>query len=135
MQLFSLEFKVRDYECDMQGVVNNSVYLNYLEHARHEYLLDRGISFPDWTSAGVHLVVVRTEIDYIKSLVGGDQFYVTVNVVRQGRLKLCFNQTIYRASDNVVITRALVTGVALNGKGRPFFPNELLRLVSQDAPV
>ncbi|NSW95739.1 MAG: acyl-CoA thioesterase, partial [Bacteroidales bacterium] len=35
---FRLEFTVRDYECDLQGVVNNANYQHYLEHARHEYL-------------------------------------------------------------------------------------------------
>ncbi len=41
----SLEFSVRDYECDVQGVVNNANYQHYLEHARHEFLLSKGISF------------------------------------------------------------------------------------------
>ncbi|RKX91588.1 MAG: acyl-CoA thioesterase, partial [Spirochaetes bacterium] len=27
--MFSIEFKIRDYECDQQGIVNNAVYLNY----------------------------------------------------------------------------------------------------------
>jgi acyl-CoA thioester hydrolase len=44
--VFSLEMKVRDYECDMQGIVNNAVYQNYLEWARHEYLLSRGSVLP-----------------------------------------------------------------------------------------
>ncbi len=35
---FCLDFKVRDYECDMEGIVNNATYMNYLEHARHEFL-------------------------------------------------------------------------------------------------
>jgi acyl-CoA thioester hydrolase len=34
---FKLEFEVRDYEYDLSGVVNNAVYQNYLEHARHMY--------------------------------------------------------------------------------------------------
>ncbi len=133
MQPFSLEFKVRDYECDTQGVVNNSVYQNYLEHARHEYLLARGISFPEWTAAGIHLVVVRAELDYVKSLIGGDPFYVTVSVARQGRLKLQFTQNIFRAADDALVVRACVTGVALNRNGRPFFPTDLLSLIDDDA--
>ena len=42
---FSLEFTVRDYECDLQGVVNNANYQHYLEHARHEFLISRGCQF------------------------------------------------------------------------------------------
>ena len=71
-----LEFKVRDYECDMQGVVNNSVYQNYLEHARHEFLQSRGINFAELTAAGINLVVTRAELDYKKSLASNDRFVV-----------------------------------------------------------
>ena len=37
--------KVRDYECDLQGIVNNANYQHYLEHTRHEFLLSTGVSF------------------------------------------------------------------------------------------
>ena len=32
--LFSIDLKVRDYECDLQGVVNNANYQHYMEHTR-----------------------------------------------------------------------------------------------------
>ncbi len=32
---FKLNFEVRDYECDLGGIVNNAVYQHYLEHTRH----------------------------------------------------------------------------------------------------
>ena len=59
---FSLELAVRDYECDLQGVVNNAVYQNYLEHARHEYLKSIGIDFAALTLQGINLVVTRVEM-------------------------------------------------------------------------
>ena len=49
---FELEFEVRDYECDLQGMVNNAVYLNYLEHTRHQYLRSRDIDFAALHEAG-----------------------------------------------------------------------------------
>ena len=43
--IFELEMQVRDYECDMEGIVNNAIYQHYLEHTRHEFLASSGISF------------------------------------------------------------------------------------------
>ena len=81
---------VRDYECDMQGIVNNAVYQHYLEHARHEYLLSRGLSFAELTARGIIIVVVRAEIDYRRSLQAGEEFVVTVSPQRPSPVKLVF---------------------------------------------
>ena len=78
----SLEFSVRDYECDMQGVVNNGVYQNYLEHARHEFLQSQGINFAEMTIKQINLVVVRAELNYRDSLSSGDRFVVCSNIQR-----------------------------------------------------
>ena len=58
------ELKVRDYECDMQGIVNNANYQHYMEHARHEFLLSTGIGFTDLRARGIECVVRRVEIVY-----------------------------------------------------------------------
>ena len=76
----SLEFSVRDYECDMQGVVNNGAYQNYLEHARHEFLQSKGISFSEMVENRINLVVVRAELDYLDSLKSNDHFTVCSNI-------------------------------------------------------
>ena len=127
-ELHQLEFKVRDYECDMQGVVNNGVYQNYLEHARHELLLSRGISFAAMTQAGINLVVVRAELDYRDSLVSNDRFVVRSGVERASPVRFVFAQDIYRLPDESRMLSARITGTALNARGRPFVPPELAKI-------
>ncbi len=122
---FSLEMAVRDYECDLQGVVNNAVYQNYLEHARHEYLKTIGIDFAALTAQGINLVVTRIEIDYKTSLASGDRFLVEVRLERISPVRIGFRQDIYRLPDRKLVVKALVTGTALNAKGRPQLPEAM----------
>ncbi len=124
LQNFSLEMAVRDYECDMQGVVNNSVYQNYLEHARHEFLRSIGINFKAYTEQRINLVVVRIEMDYKYSLTSGDKFIVTVDLKKESRIKFAFFQDIYLIPDNKPVIKGKVIGVAVNSNGRPHIPEE-----------
>ena len=123
--MFSVEFKVRDYECDMQGIVNNGVYFNYLEHARHEFLHSKGIDFAELARQQVNLVVVRSEMDYKAPLQSGDHFVVTVVFEAISKLRFGFRQQVIRSKDGKVMLEALVIGTAVNAKGRPFVPAEL----------
>jgi acyl-CoA thioester hydrolase len=122
---------VRDYECDLQGVVNNAVYQNYLEHARHEYLKSIGIDFAALAAEGINLVVTRVEMDYKLSLTSGDRFVVEVRPERLSPVRIGFRQDIYRLPDRKPVIRALVTGTALNAKGRPQLPKELTELLDR----
>lgn len=130
MYRFKLDFKVRDYECDMQGVVNNAVYQNYLEHTRHEFLKSVDLDFAEFTRRKIHLVVVRIELDYHKSLRGGDEFFVGLNLERISPLRFCFDQKIYRSKDHVLMLSAKVVATALNERNRPEIPVELEKLLS-----
>jgi len=122
---FSLEFIVRDYECDLQGVVNNANYQHYLEHARHEFLISKGISFVQLHEEGVDLIVTRVEIDYKYPLRSRDKFVVTVSIEREGNARLVFVQNIFKLSDNKLVIHARVTGVATKN-GRPVPPGKLV---------
>jgi acyl-CoA thioester hydrolase len=125
---FTLDLKVRDYECDMQGIVNNAVYMNYLEHCRHEFLLASGIDFNRLTREKVFLVVVRAELDYKTPLRGGDAFRVGLTLERISPLRFVFLQDIHRLPDLRLVLSARTTGTALNDKGRPCLPPELAPL-------
>ncbi|HPD96113.1 MAG: acyl-CoA thioesterase [Bacteroidales bacterium] len=118
MDRFELEFEVRDYECDLQGIVNNAVYLNYLEHTRHKFLLSKGIDFAKLHNEGIDLVVSRIEIDYKYSLTCGDKFVVRISISREGFLKMIFTQEIVKMPEEKTAVKAKVIGVGLKN-GRP----------------
>jgi len=126
---FSLEMDVRDYECDIQGIVNNAVYQNYLEHARHEYLKEVGIDFAEYARNGINLVVVRAELDYKLPLMSGDKFQVGLNMERESKIKFAFHQDIIRLADEKIMVKGKIIGTALNPKGRPTIPDELNKLL------
>lgn len=125
---FILDFEVRDYECDMSGIVNNAVYQHYLEHARHMFLKSQGLDFAELESRGITLVVIRLEMDFLYPLKSGDKFFVGLNTERVSRLRFGFLQDIYRLPDERPVLTAKVVGTALNEKGRPRLPKELEEL-------
>ena len=129
--LHGIEFAVRDYECDIQGVVNNANYQHYLEHARHEFLISRGISFAQLHEDGLDLIVTKVEIEYKYPLRSRDRFVVTVNVQKEGNIRIVFLQEIYRIPDKKLIIRAKVTGAAIKN-GKPVYPGEVITKLGLD---
>jgi acyl-CoA thioester hydrolase len=129
---FSLDLEVRDYELDLEGIVNNSVYLNYLEHARHCFMQHLGLDFSELHKQGIDAVVIRIEIDYLAPLRSGDRFAVRIRLERKGRLRLLFHQSIVKRPDDTPVVRALVTATCLVN-GRPRIPEEVERAVASIA--
>lgn len=117
----ALDFQVRDYELDLQGIVNNAVYQNYLEHARHEFLKQHGLDFNALHLEGYDAVVIRAEIDYKKSLKSGDHFVVETSAEREGRLKIVFHQKIYKKEGEILILQAQIFAACIH-KNRPVEP-------------
>lgn len=115
-ELFCYEMKVRDYECDVQGVVNNANYQHYLEHARHEFLLSRGLSFSRLHAEGIDFMVAKATLEYKWALRGDDRFAVTVDVKREG-VKLVCLQNVYRLPDEKLCVKGRVEIISVeNGR-------------------
>jgi acyl-CoA thioester hydrolase len=121
---YEMQMEVRDYECDLQGIVNNSVYQNYLEHCRHKFLDSIGLSFARMHKEGIDAVVIRAEIDYRFPLRPGDVFVIRLKMARQGRLRIIFNQQIVKQDDGKLMINARIT-TALTRNGRPVSPEVL----------
>ena len=114
--IYELKMKVPDYECDLQGIVNNANYQHYLEHTRHEFLTAAGMSFARLHEEGIDPVVARLTMAFKTPLKSGDEFLSRLYLKKEG-IKYVFYQDIYRASDEKMVIKATVETVCLvNGR-------------------
>lgn len=114
--LYRFEMKVRDYECDIQGVVNNANYQHYLEHSRHEFLASLGCSFSELHNNGIDFMVSKATLEYKNPLRGNDEFVVVIDMLREGAKLICL-QDIYRLPDNKLCVKGRIEIVSIeNGR-------------------
>ena len=107
---------VRDYECDIEGIVNNANYVHYCEHTRHLFLQQCGLSFAEMHEKGVDAVVARMKLEYKVPLRPDDEFYSRLWIEKQG-IKYIFHQDLFRASDEALCFRGEIILVCLvNGQ-------------------
>ena len=114
--IFETKMIVRDYECDIEGIVNNANYLHYAEHTRHLFLKACGLSFAEMHQKGVDAVVARMNLQFKTPLTCDDEFVSRLGLHKEG-IRYVFNQDIYRASDEKLCFRGVIEIVCLvNGK-------------------
>lgn len=109
---FIMDMDVRDYELDCEQIVNNANYLHYMEHTRHKFCADAGMSFTELHDRGIDVVVRKIEVEYISSLRGGDSFLSCLRVERKGA-RFVFHQDIVKNNGDIACT-GVVTVVVLN---------------------
>ncbi len=117
--MHQLNFQVRSYECDLQGIVNNANYQHYLEHSRHEFLKTLGINFAQMHEQGQDLVLIEAHLKYLSSLKADDEFTVITKLERVSKLRLKFVQSIYKL-DQTPVLEAEMLGTCIDRiKGKP----------------
>lgn len=114
--IFETRMEVRDYECDIQGIVNNANYLHYTEHTRHRFLKATGLSFAELHEKGVDAVVARMSLQYKTPLTCDDEFISRMGLRKEG-LRWVFTHDLFRASDEKLCFHADAVLVTLiNGR-------------------
>lgn len=123
---FISRIKVRSYECDMYGHVNNATFLNYCEIARVEFLNAMGYDLQSLMKEGFFLPIVRIEIDYKKPAYAGDDLELSVQWLERGRTSAVFEQKITK-TDGSLLANVRVAWVVTDLKGRPIsIPEEII---------
>ena len=110
--VYETRMEVRDYECDIEGIVNNANYLHYLEHTRHRFLRQAGLSFAEMHQRGVHAVVARMDLRYKSPLRCDDNLISRLWIEKQG-IRYIFHQDIFREADEALCLKATVELVCL----------------------
>ena len=114
--IFETRMAVRDYECDIEGIVNNANYLHYCEHTRHLFLKQCGLSFAEMHEKGVDAVVARMTMQFKTPLRPDDEFVSRLRLTKEG-IKYVFHHDLYRSADEKLCFRAQVELVCIvNGR-------------------
>ncbi|WAZ25016.1 acyl-CoA thioesterase [Streptomyces cinnabarinus] len=108
---FSVPVTVRGYETDVQGHLNQAVYLNYAEHARWSLLRAAGITQAGLIGKGVGPVALETTIRYRRELLAGDEVEVTCVFDWSGGKTFRMEQTIRKADGTVAAEITAVGGL------------------------
>ena len=107
--------EVRDYELDCEQIVNNANYLHYMEHTRHKFCQDAGLSFIEMHNHGIDAVVRKIEIEYKTSLRGGESFLSCLRLERKGP-RFIFHQEIMKPKGESVAEGTVTVVVLKDGK-------------------
>ncbi|MDE6444167.1 MAG: acyl-CoA thioesterase [Muribaculaceae bacterium] len=107
--------EVRDYELDCEQIVNNANYLHYMEHTRHKFCSDAGLSFIEMHKRGIDAVVRKIEVEYKNSLRGGDTFLSCIRLERKGA-RFIFHQDIIKSTGEVMAEGIVTVVVLKDGK-------------------
>ena len=114
--IFETRMQVRDYECDIEGIVNNANYLHYCEHTRHLFLQQCGLSFAEMHEKGVDAVLARMTMQFKTPLRPDDEFVSRLRLTKEG-IKYVFHHDIFRAADEKLCFRAQAELVCIvNGR-------------------
>ncbi|EST34770.1 thioesterase [Streptomyces roseochromogenus subsp. oscitans DS 12.976] len=128
-----MRVSVRGYETDTQGHLNQSVYLNYAEHARWSLLQAAGIGQARLVARGVGPVALETTIRYERELLAGDEVDVTCAFEWGGGKTFRILQEIRKADGTVAARISAVVGL-LDLKERKLLtdPREVFKQLATD---
>ena len=105
MNTFTIQLRVRHYEMDALGHVNNAVYQSYLEQAAIEHSEHLGLTLDNYRQLGSVFVMRRLAIDYLRPAIAGDYLDITtwIQEVRGSRAVRRYE---IRKRDNLLIVTA-----------------------------
>jgi YbgC/YbaW family acyl-CoA thioester hydrolase len=102
-------FAVRSYELDSYGHLNHGVYVAWFEEAREAFLRRGGFDYGRFPrDLGLWFVVARIEVDFRRSLNGGETARLRTRLAKIGDRSVVFRQALFRSADDALSAEARV---------------------------
>jgi YbgC/YbaW family acyl-CoA thioester hydrolase len=128
-----VRLKVRSYELDSFGHVNNANFLHYLEFARGEFMALKGMGFADFEKWGARPVVARAWVDFRTPAFADDLLRIEGRITSWGRVRFTLCYTIYNESKDRLCAEAETVMAFVNHQGKPVPIPEPFRHAFADA--
>lgn len=118
--IFKRIFRVRHYECDTYGHLNNVNYVRYMQETALDASAAVGWDTERYQGIGHQWLIRETSIEFLQALVWNDEVEVTSYVVNFRQVQSQRRYEFRRVSDNVLVAQADTIWVYLNSEtGRP----------------
>ena len=125
MKIWKSTLRVRSYELDSFGHVNNGTYAKYLEAARGDYLHEVGIDFEHFKAWKKFPVIAKVTIEYKSPAFLFDVLHINATVKEMGKSSIVLDYRIEK-DDGTLVALAETVMVFVNETGRPcYMPDEV----------
>lgn len=112
-----LRIKIYYEDTDAGGVVYYANYLRYMERARTEFLLEKGISVAEYHREGLFFVVAHVDISYRSPAHLGDTIEITTEVGELKKASITLRHRVMRGG--ALLAEATVTLALIDREGKP----------------
>jgi acyl-CoA thioester hydrolase len=129
--MYRTTVRVRFYELDPYQHVNHSVYIQYFEAARAEWLTAIGFPLSKLIEDGIQIVVTEINTKYLAPAGPGDELTIETELAEARRVSMTFEQRILRGEETLVTQT--ITAATVSTTGRPMrVPQTLVAALAGD---
>ncbi|OGW54824.1 MAG: hypothetical protein A2Y81_12115 [Nitrospirae bacterium RBG_13_43_8] len=127
---FCTEKKIYYHDTDCGGVVYYANYLKYLEEARTEYFLSKGVDLQKLSNRGIWFVVARVEIEYKTASRYQDTLRILTKIEKMKLSAIKFSHQVLK--DDSTVVQAYCTLICVGNDYKPVsLPEEVKNIIQK----
>lgn len=110
---------VASYELDSFGHANNAAFLNYLEKARGDFMMSKGLHFNDFFKWQRYPLVVRANLEFKSPAKAGEKLHIKGWITQHTATSMTLRYEVVNSADQRLVLTAETFHVFVNDNNRP----------------